>query len=421
MKNIYIILSAMLALSSIFTACTSDEDPFATITADDDPRILDPIFPDRTNGSLATFANISRDADLSIKLTVTPADYTTVTWFIDGKEVESGTESDKELNISLKAGTYNLKMAVATVNGKSTYREGIVQVNPLPDDPWATKVAFERIVAPGVKARFYGNNLDKVVNIVIGDGKVTEVMYIESEEGNYIEYSVPEDIAEGDFRAVFLDAEGNEYGADMVKVTKSSLITAGATRATSNTAWTISGINLDAIASLTIGNQIVSDFISQSSTEITLNCPELADGEYSMTGMDKNGGSVLFFSENATVTEQMVTISTERTLWSGHHYVSWDMPDGDPNKSFNLIPKDVFADIKVGSTLRVTYSIEPSAEYHQMQLATGWWTGLADKIEFPEGGVYELVLTREMLDMIQAQDGFLCVGHGYYVDLVTLK
>lgn len=421
MKNIYIILSAMLALSSIFTACTSDEDPFATVTADDEPRILDPTFPDRTNGSLATFANINRDANLSIKLTVTPADYTTVTWFIDGKEVESGTESDKELNVSLKAGTYNLKMAVATANGKATSREGIVQVNPLPDDPWATKVAFERIVAPGVKARFYGNNLDKVVNIVIGDGKVTEVMYIESEEGNYIEYSVPEDIAEGDFRAVFLDAEGNEYGADMVKVTKSSLITAGATRATSNTAWTISGINLDAIASLTIGDQIVSDFISQSSTEITLNCPELADGEYSMTGMDKNGGSVLFFNDNATVTEQMVTISTERTLWSGHHYVSWDMPDGDPNKSFNLIPKDVFADMKVGSTLRVTYSIEPSAEYHQMQLATGWWTGLADKIEFPEGGVYELVLTREMLDMIQAQDGFLCVGHGYYVDLVTLK
>lgn len=421
MKNIYIILSAMLALSSIFTACTSDEDPFATITADDDPRILDPIFPDRTNGSLATFANISRDADLSIKLTVTPADYTTVTWFIDGKEVESGTESDKELNISLKAGTYNLKMAVATVNGKSTYREGIVQVNPLPDDPWATKVAFERIVAPGVKARFYGDNLDKVAGIVIGDGNATEVMYVESEEGNYIEYSVPEDMAEGDFRAVFLDAEGNEYGADMVKVTKSSLITAGAARATSNTAWTISGINLDAVASLTIGNQTVSDFISRSSTEITLTCPELADGEYSMTGMDKNGGSVLFFNDNATVTEQMVTISTERTLWSGHHYVSWDMPDGDPNKSFNLIPKDVFADIKVGSTLRVTYSIEPSAEYHQMQLATGWWTGLADKIEFPEGGVYELVLTREMLDMIQAQDGFLCVGHGYYVDLVTLK
>lgn len=421
MKNIYIILSAMLALSSIFTACTSDEDPFATVTADDEPRILDPTFPDRTNGSLATFANINRDANLSIKLTVTPADYTTVTWFIDGKEVESGTESDKELNISLKAGTYNLKMAVATVNGKSTYREGIVQVNPLPDDPWATKVAFERIVAPGVKARFYGDNLDKVAGIVIGDGSATEVMYVESEEGNYIEYSVPEDMAEGDFRAVFLDAEGNEYGADMVKVTKSSLITAGAARATSNTAWTISGINLDAVASLTIGNQTVSDFISRSSTEITLTCPELADGEYSMTGMDKNGGSVLFFNDNATVTEQMVTISTERTLWSGHHYVSWDMPDGDPNKSFNLISKDVFADMKVGSTLRVAYSIESSAEYHQMQLATGWWTGLADKIEFSEGGVYELVLTREMLDMIQAQDGFLCVGHGYYVDLVTLK
>ena len=421
MKNIYIILSAMLALSSIFTACTSDEDPFSTARADDEPRILDPTFPDRTNGNLATFANINRDANLSIKLTVTPADYTTVTWFIDGNEVETGTESDKELNISLKAGTYNLKMAVATVNGKTTSREGIVQVNPLPDDPWATKVAFERVVAPGTKARFYGNNLGKVTNVVIDGRNATDVLYVESEEDKYLEYSVPEDMAEGDFRAVFQDAEGNEYGADVVKVTKSSLITSGADRATSNVAWTINGINLDAIASLTIGNRIVSEFINQSATEITLTCPELADGEYSMTGTDRNGGSVLFFAGNATVAQQTVTISTEQTLWAGHHYVSWDMEDGDPNKTFNLIPKDVFAGIKAGSTLRVTYSIEPSAEYHKMQLATGWWTGLADTIEFSEGGVYELVLTQEMLDKIQAEDGFLCVGHGYYVDLVTLK
>ena len=75
---------------------------------------------------MATFANISRDANLSIALTVTPKDYTTVTWFIDGQEVESGTDSDKEINRSLKAGTYNLKIEVETVKGKKTSREGDV-------------------------------------------------------------------------------------------------------------------------------------------------------------------------------------------------------------------------------------------------------------------------------------------------------
>ena len=125
MKKIYIALFALLAVGSTFTACT-EEEPFATVTENDDPHILAPVFPDRTNGQLATFANISRDANLSIALTVTPKDYTTVTWFIDGQEVKSGTDSDKEINRSLKAGTYNLKIEVETVKGKKTSREGLV-------------------------------------------------------------------------------------------------------------------------------------------------------------------------------------------------------------------------------------------------------------------------------------------------------
>ena len=51
------------------------------------------------------------------------------------------------------------------------------------------------------------------------------------------------------------------------------------------------------------------------------------------------------------------------------------------------------------------YSIEPTAEYHQMQLATGWWTGLMDKIEFSEDGVYELIITQEVIDKINAEAG----------------
>lgn len=420
MKKIYLILFTMLAFCSTFTAC-SDEEPFSTATADDEPRILDPIFPDRENGNLATFANISRDVNLSMKLTVTPADYTSVVWAIDGKEVETGTDTDKELDINLKAGTYNLKITVTTAAGKSTSREGIVLVNPLDDDPWATKVAFERVVAPGQKARFYGNNLDKVKDIIFGSSRATEITYVETEEENYIEYIVPADISEGDFRVIFQDAEGNEYGADIVKVTQAALITSGANRATSNVAWTITGINLDNVASLSIGDKAVTEFVSQSSSEITLMCPDLADGEYTMTGKTKSGEDIQFYIDNATATELTVTISTERTLWAGHHYVSWDLPDGNPNKTFNLIPKDVFADIKAGSILRVTYSVEPTAEYHQMKLATGWWTDLAAQLDFTEGGVYELQLTQDMLELIQAQDGFICVGHGYYVDLVTLK
>ena len=41
MKKIYIALFALLAVGSTFTACT-EEEPFATMTENDDPHILDP-------------------------------------------------------------------------------------------------------------------------------------------------------------------------------------------------------------------------------------------------------------------------------------------------------------------------------------------------------------------------------------------
>ena len=148
---------------------------------------------------------------------------------------------------------------------------------------------------------------------------------------------------------------------------------------------------------------------------------ELAEGEYTVTGKTKTGESIQFYANGEVTTEQKVTISSEKALWEGHHYVSWDKADGDPNKSFNLIPQEVMTALKPGTILRVYYSIEPTAEYHQMQLATGWWTGLMDKIEFSEDGVYELIITQEVIDKINAEAGFLCVGHGYYVDLVTVQ
>lgn len=103
--------------------------------------------------------------------------------------------------------------------------------------------------------------------------------------------------------------------------------------------------------------------------------------------------------------------------------MSWEYPDGNPNKIFNLIGMYKFATFKAGSTLRIYYTLEPSAVYHQMQTTTGWWTNLpgTSKIDLPADGVKEVLLTQEALDLIQAQGGFLCVGHGYYVDRVSIQ
>lgn len=418
MKKIYHILLIMLAMSFGLIACT-EETPFSTATENDDPRILDPLFPDRVNGELPVVSNISRDANFSMTLTVTPADYTTVTWFIDGEEIQTG----KEIDLALKAGTYHLKVTATTSIGKSTYREGLIQVNPLADDPWATEIGFERIITTGAKAQLYGNNLDKVNSIVIGGKTATDIAYTENGENSYIEYTVPEGLADGTYRIILVDNGGNEYGGNKVTVTSDALITAGSERTTANSEWVMTGINLNQIESFTFGGQSVSSFIRQSETEIAFTCPSLEDGEYTLTGRTTSGKEVMFYTTAGNITEQTVVVSSERVLWEGHHYVSWDLPDDNPNKTFNLIGKDVFASIKAGAVLSIYYSVNSADEYHQLRTTTGWWNDLPGTavIEFQEDGVKQVQLTQEVLDKIQTEDGFLCIGHGYYVDRISIQ
>lgn len=418
MKKIYHILLIMLAMSFGLIACT-EETPFSTATENDDPRILDPLFPDRVNGELPVVSNISRDANFSMTLTVTPADYTTVTWFIDGEEIQTG----KEIDLALKAGTYHLKVTATISIGKSTYREGLIQVNPLADDPWATEIGFERIITTGAKAQLYGNNLDKVNSIVIGGKTATDIAYTENGENSYIEYTVPEGLADGTYRIILVDNGGNEYGGNKVTVTSDALITAGSERTTANSEWVMTGINLNQIESFTFGGQTVSSFIRQSETEIAFTCPSLEDGEYTLTGRTTSGKEVMFYTTAGNITEQTVVVSSERVLWEGHHYVSWDLPDDNPNKTFNLIGKDVFASIKAGAVLSIYYSVNSADEYHQLRTTTGWWNDLPGTavIEFQEDGVKQIQLTQEVLDKIQTEDGFLCIGHGYYVDRISVQ
>lgn len=418
MKKIYHILLIMLAMSFGLIACT-EETPFSTATENDDPRILDPLFPDQVNGELPVVSNISRDANFSMTLTVTPADYTTVTWFIDGEEIQTG----KEIDLALKAGTYHLKVTATTSIGKSTYREGLIQVNPLADDPWATEIGFERIITTGAKAQLYGNNLDKVNSIVIGGKTATDIAYTENGENSYIEYTVPEGLADGTYRIILVDNGGNEYGGNKVTVTSDALITAGSERTTANSEWVMTGINLNQIESFTFVGQTISSFIRQSETEIAFTCPSLEDGEYTLTGRTTSGKEVMFYTTAGNITEQTVVVSSERVLWEGHHYVSWDLPDDNPNKTFNLIGKDVFASIKAGAVLSIYYSVNSADEYHQLRTTTGWWNDLPGTavIEFQEDGVKQIQLTQEVLDKIQTEDGFLCIGHGYYVDRISVQ
>lgn len=415
MKLLYRISTYLLPICMMaFSGCNNDE-PFSVASPSDEPHILDPSFPDRVNGELPVVANINRDANFKMTLTVTPSQSTEVVWFIDGVEVAKGTEID----MPLLAGSYHMKVTATTTQGKSTYREGMINVNPLAGDPWASQISFERIVAPGSNAMLFGDNLALVKSMRIGNTEVTEIIYNEAD--GLVSYVVPADTENGTQRLVLIDAQGMEYGGNTVTVSSSPLITSGADRMTCGAECVLGGINLDRVSTLTLGGNDLT-IVSKTDSEIKIICPDLEAGDYTIKGTSSDG-SVQFFVNGTVVEETSVVVSSEQTLWSGHHYVSWDLEDGNPNKTFNLIAPEVFAAIKPGSILSIHYSVEPTAEYHQIRTTSGHWNDLpgTGTVEFSENGVLTVTLTAEALAMIGEQAGFLCVGHGYYVDLVTLR
>lgn len=315
-------VSFALAGTSTLSSCSSDDEPYFTVSEDDDPRIL--------NTDLAD-SKIDRKTNYKLEIKVTPVHYTTVTWLLDGNQIAEGNTIDQALPV----GEHELKIVATTTKGKSTSRTLKVTVTPAADDPALGTNASELWVAPGSETTIHNcKNLGTVTKVMVG-GK--EVAFEILEEGTAMKLTAPADLENGDYAITLVDGDGVEFPGGTIKVT----------------------------------------------------------------------------SEPKP--------SMENVLWEGHHYVSWDLGEGDPNKSFNKITKDQVAKWKEGQTLRVYCSMKDDDAYHQIKLATGWGTDLTSPYEFGEGNVVKFELTQDVLDKMAAEDGFICVGHGYYVDKVTIE
>ena len=316
-------MSLALAGTATLSSCSSDDDPYFTVSEDDDPRIL--------NTDLVADSKIDRKTNYKLEIKVTPVHYTTVTWLLDGTKIAEGNTIDQTLPL----GDHELKIVATTTKNKSTSRTLKVTVTPAADDPAFGTNARELWVAPGAETTIHNcKNLGTVTKVMVG-GK--EVAFEILEEGTAMKLTAPADLENGDYAITLVDGDGVEFPGGTIKVT----------------------------------------------------------------------------SEPKP--------SMENVLWEGHHYVSWDLGDGDPNKSFNLITKDQVAKWKEGQTLRVYCSMKDDDDYHQIKLATAWWTDLTSPYEFGEGNVVKFELTQDALDKMAAQAGFICVGHGYYVDKVTIE
>ena len=192
-----------LAGTSTLSSCSSDDEPYFTVSEDDDPRIL--------NTDLAD-SKIDRKTNYKMEIKVTPVHYTTVTWLLDGTQIAEGTTIDQTLPI----GNHELKI-VATTKGKSTSRTLNVTVTPAADDPALGTNASELWVAPGAETTIHNcKNLGTVTKVMVG-GK--EVAFEVLEEGTALKLTAPTGLENGDYDITLVDGSGVQFSCGTIKVT----------------------------------------------------------------------------------------------------------------------------------------------------------------------------------------------------------
>ena len=193
-----------LAGTSTLSSCSSDDEPYFTVSEDDDPRIL--------NTDLAD-SKIDRKTNYKMEIKVTPVHYTTVTWLLDGNQIAEGNTIDQTLPL----GDHELKIVATTTKGKSTSRTLKVTVTPAADDPALGTNAVELWVAPGAETTIHNcKNLGTVTKVMVG-GK--EVAFEVLEEGTALKLTAPTGLENGDYDITLVDGEGNQFPCGTIKVT----------------------------------------------------------------------------------------------------------------------------------------------------------------------------------------------------------
>ncbi len=193
MKKIFNIMVAAAMAALLFSGCAKRE-PFYTATADDSPRILNTNFPTWTDGKPGVLTSIVRTTPFTLTLYVTPAQHTSVEWFLNEEKVAEGND----IEILLQVGTYNGKVVATTTAGKSTSRSFELIVRPTDSEPLVTFKSENRLVAPSATATIEGEKLSSVKKVFLGNLELQVV----SASDTRIEVKMPDNLAAGEYKVI---------------------------------------------------------------------------------------------------------------------------------------------------------------------------------------------------------------------------
>jgi len=413
MKTKFLYIAA-LASVLMFTACEKQE-PYDTQSPDDAPLILKPYNESGTGSFSYLLAN--PDTPLFDSVTVTPSKYTTVNWYLDGELVHTGTKIEK----CFLAGKYALTIEAVTTAGKRTERKGSVTVNPYAADPYSAAPAAGRHVVPGAPSALDGVNLAGVTAIDLTSDlageKVVKTITPASATDTRIEFTLP-DMEDGTYFVRLKDEAGKRYGADQIQVHNSSIILDGYSTFAPNAEWTITGLKLQNVASVKVGEVTISE-LTVTEASITFTAPNLELGQYTLSVKDKDGAAVPFLTADGLVTEVTTMATQETTLWEGSCVIDW----GASNVN---VDKAAMSAVPAGATVYVYYNV-PSAEYYSLRIvvAPDWSADIVaqidgmDKKPSPFSFTYDS--SSKALAEADDKNGILVTGFGLEITKVTYK
>lgn len=451
MNKIYSLLLAFATAIMTFTSCSESNDAFFTATENDYPRILNTDIPEGAGGERSALPAISR-GNFTFTVIVTPADYTTVTWKIDGAEVSSEyvKNNGKDIEYPIIAGKYDVDIIATTTKGLSTQRLCTLEVLPIDGDPVIVNDDENLWCQIGTKKVLNVSNFEAVASMTIGGQAIPDF----KNNGATVEFTVP-NLPEGEQNVIVTTADGTKYGCGNVNVRVDKYVANGVQEivlweGATDINWGDANISIKAeqLANVKVGDKIKlyyevpeAEYHAMRITtgwwgdnvednlvpqfDITADTPNPYEFEYTEACkalVDERGDMLIvgFGYKVTKVTFETAGAPAEKTVWEGDCTINW----GDSNISLKA---DQFADVKVGSQISIYYDV-PEAEYHAMRITTGWWGDNAEDNLVPQFDItadtpnpFVFEYTDACKALVEERGDMLVVGFGYVVKKITVK
>lgn len=441
-KALTMLLAMYLAFAgtATLTSCSSEDDPFYSVSEDDIPRIL--------NNDDLTDKTIPRDTPFQMEVKANPRIFSTVTWLLNGTPIATG----HTINQLLPVGNHDMQILVTTHNGKTTYRNIKVTVLPLDTDPTLATDGRSRWLQIGTTKTIGCQNVTSVSKLLIGDVEATNVSFA----NNKITFNVPA-MAEGKYLVTLYDGEDVGYGCGLFTVSNEEYVDPGIQETILwegdyvldwndgegvHKEWR--EISQEDFANLPVGQTLVvslraagadynkAQFDNWSWQALPIETPVVEGME------DINVNITITQALKDAVAEQAFCIHghgyavmkvklvesvapAEAILWEGDITLDWNDGEG-VKKEWREISQEDFATLEVGHKLNV-YLVAAGQDYNKAQFDNWSWQSLPVEtpvVEGMEDTVVTFEITQDLLAAV-ADQAFCIHGHGYKVVKVTYE